>query len=157
MSGEEAWSVGELAKRSGMAVSALHFYESRGLIEAERSAGNQRRYRRAVLRRLAFIRAAQQLGIGLIEIAEALKELPQQRTPNKADWTRLSSSWRARLDARIDALLALRDRLDGCIGCGCLSLRACSLANPDDLLSKSGTGAQGLSMSLTCPLRAVSS
>lgn len=140
----EAWSVGELAKRSGMAVSALHYYESLGLIESERSVGNQRRYRRAALRRVAFIRASQQLGIGLAEIAEALNELPQQRTPNKADWARLSSRWRARLDARIDALLALRDRLDGCIGCGCLSLRACSLANPDDLLAKSGTGAQRL-------------
>ena len=144
MSNDDAWSVGELAKRSGLAVSALHYYESRGLIAAERSAGNQRRYRRAVLRRIAFIRAAQQLGIGLTEIAEALRELPQQRTPNKADWARLSSSWRARLDARIDALQSLRDRLDGCIGCGCLSLRACSLANPEDCLSKSGTGAQRL-------------
>lgn len=144
MSADDAWSVGELAKRSGLAVSALHYYESRGLIEAERSAGNQRRYRRAVLRRIAFIRAAQQLGIGLTEIAEALKELPQQRTPNKADWARLSSSWRARLDARLDALQALRDRLDGCIGCGCLSLRACSLANPKDWLARSGAGARRL-------------
>jgi MerR family redox-sensitive transcriptional activator SoxR len=137
-------TVGELAARSGMAVSALHYYESRGLIRAERSAGNQRRYPRAALRRVAFIRAAQQLGIGLAEIAEALEQLPQQRTPTKADWARLSSRWRERLDARIAALQALRDRLDGCIGCGCLSLRACALYNPDDACALRGAGAQRL-------------
>lgn len=137
-------TVGELAARSGMAVSALHYYESRGLIQAERSTGNQRRYRRAMLRRVAFIRAAQQLGIGLSEIADALDQLPQQRTPNKADWARLSAGWRARLDARIATLQALRDRLDGCIGCGCLSLRACALSNPQDRCATAGTGAQRL-------------
>jgi MerR family transcriptional regulator, redox-sensitive transcriptional activator SoxR len=109
-------SVGELAARAGVAVSALHYYESRGLIASVRSAGNQRRYARVTLRRVAFIRAAQQLGIGLAEIADALAQLPQQRTPTKADWTRLSSRWRARLDERIAALQALRDRLDGCLG-----------------------------------------
>ncbi len=137
-------TVGELAARGGVAVSALHYYESRGLIHAERSAGNQRRYPRATLRRVAFIRAAQQLGIGLAEIADALAQLPQQRTPTKADWARLSSQWRAQLDARIAALQALRDRLDGCIGCGCLSLRSCALYNPGDSCAQRGSGAQRL-------------
>lgn len=137
-------SVGELAVRSGVAVSALHYYEARGLIRAGRSSGNQRRYERATLRRVAFIRAAQQLGIGLAEIAVALEQLPQQRTPTKADWARLSAAWRSRLDARIVALQALRDRLDGCIGCGCLSLRACALYNPQDACGLQGSGAQRL-------------
>ena len=137
-------SVGELAARSGAAVSTLHYYERRGLLSAARSAGNQRRYPRAALRRVAFIRAAQQLGIGLAEIATALAELPQQRTPTKADWSRLSTHWRHRLDARIAALQALRDRLDGCIGCGCLSLRACALYNPQDRCSEQGSGPQRL-------------
>ncbi len=137
-------SVGELARRAGVAVSALHYYEGRGLIHAQRSAGNQRRYPRAALRRVAFIRAAQQLGIGLAEIGEALAALPDQRTPTKADWARLSARWRERLDARIAALQALRDRLDGCIGCGCLSLRACALYNPGDDCAKQGSGAQRL-------------
>lgn len=137
-------TVGELAARAGVAVSALHYYEALGLIRAERSAGNQRRYPRAVLRRVAFIRAAQQVGVGLAEIAAALDQLPQQRNPNKADWARLSSTWRADLDARIAALQALRDRLDGCIGCGCLSLRACALYNPSDKLALQGSGAQRL-------------
>ena len=135
-------SVGELAARGGVAVSALHYYESRGLIQAQRSGGNQRRYPRAALRRVAFIRAAQQLGVGLAEIAEALAALPQQRTPTKADWTRLSSRWREQLDARIAALQALRDRLDGCIGCGCLSLKACALYNPQDTAGDEGAGAR---------------
>lgn len=137
-------TVGELASRAGVAVSALHYYERRGLIQAARSGGNQRRYARAMLRRVAFIRAAQQLGIGLDEIGQALAALPQQRTPTKADWARLSAGWRSALDARIAALQALRDRLDGCIGCGCLSLRACALSNPDDQCASTGTGAQRL-------------
>lgn len=137
-------TVGELAARTGVAVSALHYYESRGLIQAQRSAGNQRRYARAMLRRVAFIRAAQQLGVGLAEIAEALSALPDQRTPTKADWARLSARWRQQLEARIAALVALRDRLDGCIGCGCLSLRACALYNPDDQCAQQGSGAQRL-------------
>lgn len=137
-------TVGELATRAGVAVSALHYYESRGLIQAQRSAGNQRRYPRAALRRVAFIRAAQQLGIGLTEIAESLDRLPQQRTPTKADWAQLSSAWRAQLDARIAALQALRDRLDGCIGCGCLSLKSCALYNPQDRCAQEGSGARRL-------------
>ena len=137
-------TVGELAARGGVAVSALHYYETRGLIRAERSSGNQRRYPRAALRRVAFIRAAQQLGIGLAEIAQALAALPQQRTPTKADWARLSAGWREQLDARINALQALRDRLDGCIGCGCLSLKACALYNPEDSCGEQGSGAQRL-------------
>jgi MerR family redox-sensitive transcriptional activator SoxR len=137
-------TVGELAARSGVAVSALRFYESRGLLNAQRSAGNQRRYPRAALRRVAFIRAAQQVGIGLADIADALRQLPDQRTPNRADWARLSRSWRARLDARIASLQALRDRLDGCIGCGCLSLRSCALYNPADQCAASGSGPRRL-------------
>jgi MerR family redox-sensitive transcriptional activator SoxR len=137
-------SVGELAARGGVAVSALHYYESRGLIQAQRSSGNQRRYPRAALRRVAFIRAAQQLGVGLAEIADALQALPGQRTPTKTDWSRLSARWRGQLDARITALQALRDRLDGCIGCGCLSLKACALYNPQDACAALGSGPQRL-------------
>ncbi|SFN27692.1 redox-sensitive transcriptional activator SoxR [Dokdonella immobilis] len=140
-----AWlSVGEVARRSGVAVSTLHFYEARSLLSSERSAGNQRRYRRDALRRVAFIRTAQALGISLAEIAEALAELPEQRTPTKADWTRLSSRWRTSLDLRIANLQALRDKLDGCIGCGCLSLRACKLYNPGDDLGSGGPGPRRL-------------
>ncbi|MEZ5463580.1 redox-sensitive transcriptional activator SoxR [Dokdonella sp.] len=137
-------SVGDIARRSGVAVSTLHYYEAQGLITAERSTGNQRRYRREALRRIAFIRTAQALGISLGEIGEALQQLPGQRTPTRADWTRLSSHWRASLDRRIADLQALRDRLDGCIGCGCLSLRACQLYNPEDSLAKQGAGPQRL-------------
>ena len=145
MTMQSAWlSVGELARRSGVAVSALHFYEAQGLLSSQRSAGNQRRYPRSALRRVAFIRSAQQLGLSLAEIADALATLPAQRTPTRADWTRLSRQWRARLDARIAALVALRDRLDGCIGCGCLSLRSCRLYNPDDRLAAQGSGARRL-------------
>lgn len=141
-------SVGELAERAGVAVSALHYYESRGLIRSQRSDGNQRRYARAELRRVAFIRAAQQLGIGLAEIGEALAALPEQRTPTKADWATLSARWRERLDARITALQALRDRLEGCIGCGCLSLRACALHNPGDACAQQGSGARRMAVLL---------
>ncbi len=141
---ESTLSVGQLAQRGGLAVSALHYYERLGLIESLRSAGNQRRYPKATLRRVAFIRAAQQLGIPLADIGAALQQLPQQRTPTKADWSRLSAGWRTQLDARIAALQALRNRLDGCIGCGCLSLRACALYNPDDACGQQGPGAQRL-------------
>ena len=135
-------AIGEVARRSGVAVSTLHYYEARGLIAAQRSGGNQRRYARDVLRRIAFIRAAQQVGIGLDEIGAALAALPQQRTPNKADWARLSAAWRERLDQRIEALMQLRDTLGNCIGCGCLSLRACRLYNPADELAQRGPGAR---------------
>ena len=144
MPAELLLSVGEVARRSGVAVSALHFYESQGLLSAERSRGNQRRYRRDVLRRVAFVRAAQMLGISLAEIAKALQQLPQQRTPTKSDWTRLSTAWRASLDQRIADLQALRDQLQGCIGCGCLSLKACRLYNPADVLAGQGPGPQRL-------------
>lgn len=134
----------EVAARSGVSVSALHFYEREGLIAAERTSGNQRRYRREVLRRLAFIRASQAVGVPLGRIADALASLPSGRTPTKADWTRLSRGWRTDLDRRIAALEDLRDRLDGCIGCGCLSLRSCSLYNPGDELGADGPGPRRL-------------
>ena len=137
-------TVGEVARRSGVAVSALHFYEAQSLLSSQRSSGNQRRYGRDVLRRVAFIRAAQLLGISLGEIGEALNGLPQQRTPTKSDWARLSSRWRATLDQRIAGLQALRDQLQGCIGCGCLSLKACRLYNPEDALSREGPGPRRL-------------
>ena len=135
-------TVGQLAARSGVAVSALHFYESQGLISARRTAGNQRRYPRATLRRVAFIRASQRVGIPLGRIASALEGLPANRTPTAADWARLSAEWRADLDARIGQLQRLRDRLTGCIGCGCLSLGVCKLVNPDDALGADGPGAR---------------
>lgn len=132
--------VGELAARSGVAVSALHFYEKKGLIHSQRTAGNQRRYRRDVLRRIAVIKVAQRAGIPLAEIRDALDALPNGRTPTVADWTRLSRRWRDELDARIARLSGLRDSLDGCIGCGCLSLSACPLRNPGDVLGEEGPG-----------------
>lgn len=144
MSSNTWLGVGEAARRSGIAVSTLHFYEAQGLLSSERSAGNQRRYRRDALRRIAFVRAAQAVGISLAEIAEALQQLPEQRTPTKADWSRLSSRWRESLDQRIADLQALRDDLQGCIGCGCLSLRACRLYNPKDTLGERGPGPQRL-------------
>ena len=138
-------TVGQLAERSGATVSALHFYEARGLISARRTAGNQRRYPRVMLRRVAFIRASQRVGIPLARIAEALDTLPARRTPTARDWARLSAAWRQDLDDRIAALQDLRDRLTGCIGCGCLSLTDCQLANPDDTLGASGAGPRRLS------------
>jgi len=134
-------TIGEVAARAGVTTSALRFYDSQGLISAERTAGNQRRYRRSTLRRVAFVRAAQQVGLSLEDIAAALATLPRERTPTKSDWERLSHSWRALLDTRIDELEALRDRLTGCIGCGCLSLRSCTLMNPGDVLAGQGPGA----------------
>ena len=138
-------TVGQLAARSGATVSALHFYEARGLISARRTPGNQRRYPRAMLRRVAFIRASQRVGIPLAQIKAALDTLPERRTPTARDWTRLSAAWCRDLDERISALQDLRDRLTGCIGCGCLSLTDCQLANPDDTLGASGTGPRRLS------------
>ena len=137
-------SIGQVAERSGVAQTALRFYEERGLIRSERTAGNQRRYPRSVLRRLAFIRTAQRVGLSLEDIGAALATLPEQRTPTKADWSRLSREWKAELDARIDALQRLRDRLEGCVGCGCLSLRVCGLYNAEDHMAGHGPGAPRL-------------
>ena len=134
-------TIGELSERSGVATSALRFYEERGLIGSRRTTGNQRRYAKATLRRVAFIRTAQRVGLTLEEVSEALATLPQERTPTKADWARLSRSWRPRLDEQIRRIELLRDRLDGCIGCGCLSLRTCALVNPGDVLAEQGPGA----------------
>ncbi|MDA0564413.1 redox-sensitive transcriptional activator SoxR [Streptomonospora sp. S1-112] len=134
-------TIGQLAERSGVPPTALRFYEERGLITAERTPGNQRRYHRNTLRRLAFISAAQRVGLTLNQIHEALATLPDNRTPTVADWARLSEQWRAELDTRIDALQRLRDRLASCIGCGCLSLKSCSLQNADDELAAAGPGA----------------
>jgi MerR family redox-sensitive transcriptional activator SoxR len=136
--------IGEVARRSGMAASALRFYETEGLISSGRSAAGRRRYPRSVLRRLAFIRAARNVGLSLDEIGEALATLPEGRSPTKADWARLSRTWRSRLDEQIDALVALRDGLTSCIGCGCLSLRHCALANPGDVAAAAGSGAHYL-------------
>jgi MerR family redox-sensitive transcriptional activator SoxR len=133
-------TIGELSERSGVATSAIRYYEDRGLVSSRRTTGNQRRYERAVLRRLAFIRTAQRVGLTLEEIEAALSTLPSGRTPTKADWTRLSRGWRPRLDAQIHELERLRDTLDSCIGCGCLSLRRCSLSNPDDVVAARGPG-----------------
>ena len=135
-------SVGEVAARSGVAVSALHFYERQGLIRSWRSTGNQRRYPREVLRRVAVIKIAQRTGIPLASIRQALAALPNERTPTAADWKRLSESWREELDERIRKLTQLRDRLTGCIGCGCLSVRDCPLRNPNDELAQEGPGAR---------------
>jgi MerR family redox-sensitive transcriptional activator SoxR len=136
----ETLTIGELAARSGVPTSALRFYEARGLIRAGRSGGNQRRYDRAELRRVAFIRIAQRVGLSLDEIARALAALPGSRTPTKADWARLSAAWRSRLNDQIAVLERLRDRLTGCIGCGCLSLQRCRISNPDDLVAADGPG-----------------
>jgi len=133
-------SVGEVARRSGVAVSTIHFYEAKGLIRGWRSAGNQRRYPRGVLRRVAVIRVAQRTGIPLTAIGAALEALPDDRPPSAEDWRRLSAGWRAELEARIRGLTQLRDQLDSCIGCGCLSLTECPLRNPQDALGDLGTG-----------------
>ncbi|GIG02880.1 redox-sensitive transcriptional activator SoxR [Catellatospora citrea] len=137
-------TIGELAARSGVAPSALRFYEERGLIHSTRTSGNQRRYERSELRRVSFIRIAQQVGVSLERIRDALKELPEGRTPTKADWTRLSARWRSELDDRIALMQRLRDTLDECIGCGCLSLQSCRLYNPGDELAAQGSGPRKL-------------
>src|SRR3954468_10801586 len=133
-------TIGELSERSGVATSAIRYYEDLGLVSSRRTTGNQRRYERAMLRRLAFIRTAQRVGLSLEEIEAALATLPSNRTPTKADWTRLSRAWRPRLEAQISQLERLRDALDSCIGCGCLSLRRCSLSNPADVVAERGPG-----------------
>jgi MerR family redox-sensitive transcriptional activator SoxR len=138
-------TVGQLAARSGVAVSALHFYEAEGLLTSRRTAGNQRRYPRDALRRVAFIRASQRVGIPLRTIRDALDSLGGRLTPTREDWARLSASCREDLDDRIARLQRLRDRLTGCIGCGCLSIDRCRLANPNDVLGAEGPGAPRLS------------
>ncbi len=131
---------GELAERAGVAVSALHFYEREGLISSRRTSGNQRRYTRDTLRRVAFIRMSQRLGIPLARVREALATLPTDRVPTSKDWARLSAGWRQDLDDRILHMQRLRDNLADCIGCGCLSLKSCALANPGDTLAEQGPG-----------------
>lgn len=135
-------SVGEVARRSGLAVSAIHFYERKGLIHSVRTQGNQRRFHRGVLRRVAIIKVAQRTGIPLAEIQNALSTLPDGRAPNAGDWQELSSRWCEDLDARIAQLTRLRDQLGQCIGCGCLSLSQCPLRNPHDELGETGAGAR---------------
>lgn len=137
-------TIGEVAHRSGFPPSALRYYEREGLLHTTRTSGGQRRYERSVLRRLAFIRAARTIGIGLDEVRAGLERLPDGRPPTRADWTKLSRDWRSRLDERIQALEALRDGLDSCIGCGCLSLQRCRLSNPGDVVSQYGPGARVL-------------
>ena len=139
---ERELSVGELARRSGIAVSAIHFYEAQGLIRSWRTAGNQRRYSRHILRRIAVIKVAQRIGVPLATIRDALRQLPSDRTPTRKDWTRLSAAWEKNLSERIDKLTRLRDSLSECIGCGCLSLAVCPLRNPMDALSEQGPGPQ---------------
>lgn len=146
---EPAWNhkeltVGQLAARSGVTVSALHFYERQGLIKSRRTAGNQRRYRRDTLRRVALIRVAQRVGIPLAQIKDALAELPDGRTPTREDWARLSARWRDELDERIRHLQQLRDDFTDCVGCGCLSLDQCVLANPHDRMAAAGPGPRRL-------------
>lgn len=134
-------TVGEIARRSGFAGSAVRYYERLGLLTATRTAGGQRRFERSTLRRLAFIRAARNVGLSLDEVGQALDTLPDGRAPTRADWTRLSRGWRQRLDDQIGALVALRDGLDSCIGCGCLSLQRCAISNPGDTARSGGPGA----------------
>lgn len=142
---DTAWlTIGEVAQRTGVAPSALRFYEREGLIRSQRTEGSQRRFERDVLRRVAFVKVAQTVGVSLPEIRDALASLPSERTPTKADWDRIARAWRPRLDDRIAALTRLRDQLSECIGCGCLSLRSCALYNPDDRASRFGSGARYL-------------
>ncbi len=140
MDANDLLTIGEVASRAGVATSALRFYEERGLISSERTESNHRRYRRSVLRIVAVIQAAQKLGLSLAEIQDALAELPEGRTPTGKHWTRMSSRWKDRLDQDIAMLEKLRDDLDGCIGCGCLSLERCALFNADDVAGSKGPG-----------------
>lgn len=139
-SASDLLSIGEVGQRTGVAASALRYYEAEGLIAAERSSGGQRRYRREVLRRVAFVKVAQGVGLDLAAIKEALASLPDERTPTKADWARISRGWRPLLDAKIAELERLREDLSSCIGCGCLSLKACALYNPGDRAGLAGAG-----------------
>lgn len=151
MDAKDLLTIGEVARRSGFPQSALRYYEREGLVRTTRTSGGQRRYERSVLRRLAFIRAARTVGVGLDEVRAGLDRLPDGRTPTRADWTRLSKSWRGRLNEQIDALVALRDGLDSCIGCGCLSLQRCQLSNVSDRLAAAGPGARLLPPMLRRP------
>ncbi len=144
MNDTDLLAIGDVARRAGFPASALRYYEQIGLVQSERSSGGQRRFPRSVLRRLAFIRAAQNVGLSLEEIRSALAALPAGRSPTRADWARLSRSWRPRLDEQIAGLTALRDGLTSCIGCGCLSLRSCALSNPADRAAEQGPGARHL-------------
>ena len=142
MDAKDLLTIGEVARRSGFPQSALRYYEREGLVRTTRTGGGQRRYERSVRRRLAFIRAARTVGVGLDEVRAGLDQLPDGRTPNRADWTRLSKSWRGRLNEQIEALSALSDGLDSCIGCGCLSLQRCQLSNAGDRMAAAGPGAR---------------
>ena len=138
---EASWTPGKVAERSGVAVSTLHFYEEKGLIRSWRNAGNQRRYKPDVMRRIAVIKAAQKVGVSLESIKAALATLPDERTPTQRDWEKLSRNWRGELDAKIAYLERLRDTFTGCIGCGCLSMKNCPIYNEDDKLAEEGPGA----------------
>lgn len=140
MNEEPSLTVGQVAKRCGIKVSTLHFYESKGIIQSWRNQGNQRRYKKEVLRRIAIIKAAQKMGVSLQDIKKAFASLPNNRTPNNKDWQKLADNWRENLNERITYLENLRDYLSGCIGCGCLSMKACPLYNPNDELASKGTG-----------------
>lgn len=155
MDSHDVLTISQVGERSGFAASALRYYESQGLIEASRSSGGQRRYERGVLRRLAFIRAASNVGLTLEEIRDELGRLPRGRTPTRADWQRITRHWRSRLDEQIAALERLRDGLDSCIGCGCLSLRRCAISNPRDVAggSADAPGAVYLPAALRRPHR----
>lgn len=145
MDARDLLTIGQIAARAGVATSTLRFYEDEGLVvPALRTDGNRRMYHREALRRIAFIRSAQRVGLGLAEVRAALAQLPDGRTPTVADWSRLSATWRGRLDAQIRLLESIRDDLDGCIGCGCLSLDRCRLYNPDDAAAARGSGARYL-------------
>lgn len=139
---ERNFSVGKVAKRCGVKVSTLHFYEQKGLIQSIRSPGNQRLYRKDVMRRVSIVKAAQQLGVSLQEIKQALDALPKNGQSSQQDWEQLASQWQQQLNQRIDSMIKLRDSLTGCIGCGCLSMKNCPLYNPEDKLAKEGTGAR---------------
>jgi MerR family redox-sensitive transcriptional activator SoxR len=142
ISRDQMLTVGEVAARSGVAVSALHYYEAQGLIRSIRTAGNQRRFARGILRRIAIIKVAQRMGIALADIRQALEALPADQAPAAKDWKHLSARWKETLEARIQTLTALRDQLGDCIGCGCLSMEVCPLRNPQDKLAKKGSGPQ---------------
>jgi MerR family redox-sensitive transcriptional activator SoxR len=133
-------SVGYVAKRTGVKVSTLHFYEDKGLIRSWRNQGNQRRYKRDVLRRISVIKAAQKLGLSLDNIKQTFTGMPNERTPDKKDWAQLSKRWQKQLDEQIQSMIKLRDSLDGCIGCGCLSMQSCPIYNPEDVLENQGPG-----------------